>query len=452
MNKKSKVSGKFGYFGGIAILAALLILPPVLLADEGQTAAESKGNGGGLGGFFSNLFSGVPAIFQELSPADVGHKPRIRPHFAFNQGFNSNARLGDDQHDAAWQARVAPGITFSVPSGKLYTEVDYTYAFVTTQGRDTKANTSTHNINALARYSLTEDTTFGVGNNLQFSEVPGEPGKTFVLETAVAQGTHHLGPKLSASVDDTFQWFRDRSSTDRTTRRHTFSDNGVGAALAYDVTSDLSVGPAFRWNIRDFKDVDSKDYWQINPSLVASYRLGPKTTLGGNFGWVFRDFDIGGHENELVWGASASHLLGRKLVWSVGYAKTVTDTFDTSFVFREKAEAVPLDNLDRDFRVLTSHRISSNVMYNFTERQGVGAYGMWQFVDGDREDNVTARPRENNEKEMEVGATYVYRFNRYISFDVLYAFGRRFSGDNNASGGRPDYTYHKATAGVSLTV
>lgn len=457
------------------IFAAILILPTVVFADEGPATSgggATGGNGGG-GGFFSrigdslsNLTSGLPSIFQELSPADVGHKPRVKPHFAFNQGFHSNARLGGNQKDAAWQARVAPGITVSIPSGKLYSEVDYTYGFSTTQGRKTNANINTHNVSALARYDLTADTTLGVANNIQLSEVPGSGGDTFILETATAQVTHRISPKLTASAWDTFQWFKDQTETEtspfvaKDKYNNEFVDNGVGVSLGYDATSDLKVGPSFTWNIRNFDENQDKDYWQITPGVNGSYRLGPKTTVNGNFGWAFRRFDrrggttTGRTESELVYGAGFNHKLGRRFIWSVQYAKTIQDTFDTSFVNRDTPEVTALDNLDRDFRVIKSHRVGGSATYNLNEKNSVSAFGDVQFLFAEDDDNTITR-RENREKAMEVGARYTYRFNRYITFDVLYAFGRRFERENRPPQpgvGREDYTFHKVSGGVNITV
>ena len=436
--------------GLVVLCVALLIVVPVAMADEGT-------GGGGEGvisrtlGKLSNPFSNTSlgSLFSELSPADVGHKPRIKPHFAFNQGFNSNARLGPNQADAAWQARVAPGIGISIPSGKLYTEADYTYAFSTTQGRRTHANINTHNINALARYELSTDTAVGVGNNFQISEVPGAVGSTFTLDTATAQLRHRLSPKLSSSLGDTVQFFNDAG----TNRQHDFVDNGVSGALSYDVTSDLSVGPTFDWHVRHFDKIKEKNYWQIQPAINATYRLGPKTSLGGNFGWALRRFDAdAGHtESELIYGVSASHLLGRKFIWSLAYSKSLQDTFDTGFVFRDTPEVSALDNLDRDFRVVKSHRISSTATYNFNERNSVGAYGDFQLLETDNKDKITHN-NANDEKAMEVGAKYTYRFNRYITFDVLYAFGRRFTSEINPTENRTNYTFHKISGGVSIAV
>lgn len=465
----------------VVLFAFLLMAPPVMFAGEGPGGGgyENTSNADSsnfltsgvnkIGSGLANLF-GVKDLFSELSSADVGHKPKIRPHFAFNQGFVSNARLASNQADAAWQARVAPGITFSIPSGKLFTEVDYTYGFSTTQGRKTHANVSTHNISALARYDLSADTVIGVGNNLQLSEVPGEGGDTFVLETATAQVRHRLGPKLNASLTDTFQWFKDQTETSAYSQAGTgnarnkefnneFIDNGVALALSYDVTKDLIVGPTFGWNVRNFEKANAKDYWQIQPAISGSYRLGPKTTLSGNFGWAFRSFDTkvnttqGSHESELVYGAGASHKLGRKLVWSVSYAKTLQDTFDTSFVFKDTPESTALDNLDRDFRLIKSHRIGSSVTYHLNERNSIGGFGDFSFLSGDADDNIITHSK-NNEKSMELGARYTFRINRYIGIDVLYAFGRRFSGDNSSpvTPNRHDYTFHKVTGGVNIAI
>ena len=437
---------------GLSVIVALLFLvgTPVMFADEGPQVEQAE-----KGGFFSGISKGLSNLtssdlFSELSPADVGFKPRVKPHFSFTQGYNSNARLGDKQADSAWQARVAPGIGVSVPSGKLYTEVDYTYGFSTTQGRKTTANINTHNINALARYDLSTDTIIGVGNNIQLSEVPGEPGEPFILETATAQVKHRIGPKLTASLTDTLQFFGDKSQS----RQNDFVDNGVSLQLPYDATADLSVGPTVAWNIRDFDEIEEKSYWQLQPGVIATYRLGPKTTVGGNFGWSLREFDQKQGNNdtqsELVYGANVNHKLGRKFIWSVSYAKTIVDTFDTGFVFRETAVSSTLDNLDREFRVLKSHRIGSSATYNLNEKNSFGGFVDFQFISADKKDNITHNT-DNDEKAMESGVSYVYRFNRYITFDVLYSFGRRFSAESNPRT-RNDYTFHKVSGGVNIAI
>lgn len=461
---ESRQEGRRVVASVFVLLASLIVLSPVLFADQGPTSGVDNSSSVDTTNFVSRSFNkvgsglgrlfGVGDLFSELSNADVGHKSRIRPHFAFNQGFLSNARLASNQADAAWQARIAPGITVSIPSGKLYTEVDYTYGFSTTQGRKTNANINTHNVSALARYDISADTVVGVGNNLQLSEVPGTVDETFALNTTTAQLKHRLGPKLSASLTDTFQWFNDKA----TSRQHDFVDNGVAVGLSYDVTKDLSVGPTFAWNVRHFEKIDDdfgdlKDYWQITPGILTTYRLGPKTTLTGNFGWAFRRFDKGGNrtQSELVYGASATHKLGRKLIWSFSYAKTLQDTFDTSFVFRDTPEVTALDNLDRDFRVIKSHRLGASATYILNEKNSIGAFGDVQLLSSDLDDRIIHRD-SNDERAMEVGTKYSFRFNRYITFDVLYAFGRRFSVEPSPGTGRADYTFHKVTGGVNITV
>lgn len=446
--RKSNLERRGVALWGLSVIVAFLFLAgtPVMFADEGTQAEK--------GGFFSGVSKGlsnlIPSnLFSELSPEDVGFKPRIKPHFAFTQGFTSNARLGANQADAAWQARVAPGITVSVPSGKLYTEVDYTYGFSTTQGSKTAANINTHNINALARYDLSEDTIIGVGNNIQLSEVPGEPGEPFVLETATAQVKHRIGPKLTASLTDTLQYFGDKSIT----QQNDFVDNGVALALPYDATADLALGPTFSWNTRDFDKDNNKDYWQIQPGIATTYRLGPKTTFSANFGWTLRKFSEKQGQNdkdsELVYGMGVNHKLGQKLIWSFAYAKTLVDTFETNFVFRDTPQSSTLDNLDRNFRVLKSHRLGSAATYHWNEKNSFGAFGDFQFTIAEASDNIITK-RDNDEKAMEVGTNYTYRFNRYITFDVVYSFGRRFSAENTV--GRNEYTFHKLSGGVNISI
>ncbi len=472
MMKKHELKANWAVGSLIVFFAFLLSLTPLSSADEGAATEASSGNmWSRMKNSLSNLGSGLPNIFSELSPADVGVKPRIKPHFSFTQGFNSNANLGQKQADAAWKARMAPGITISIPSGKLYTEMDYTYGLSTTQGRRTSDTVNTHNLNALARYDLSEETIVGLGNNLQISELPGQAGKTFWLDTATGQISHRLSPKLLGTLTDTFQWYKDSIKTTpfrvgggdafrNKEFRNTYYDNGVGADLAYDALEDLTVGPAFRWNIREYVDSEGKSYWQILPATTANYKLGPKTTVNGNVGWAYRRFNdktsttVGSSTSEIVYGAGVSHLLGTKFIWSVGYAKTLQDTFDTNFIFRDRpgSSATEMDDLDRQFRALISHRLNTNAIYRFTERHSVDAFADASFVHGHEDDNVIQR-QKSHEKTMQVGAGYSYRVNRYITLDIHYAFGRRFTADNNeAVGARNEYTFHKVTGGVNLTV
>ncbi len=413
---------------------------PVKQASQAQTSSGPD----------SKWYSSFSKLFSELSAEDVGAKPRIRPHFAFNQGFVSNANLGQSQADAAWGARIAPGISISLPFDRLYGMVDYTYAFSTFQGRETSANLNTHNLDMLLRYDLTDSTTIGVSNNIQWSDIPLMPNDTFMLESLVTELNHRFTNKFSSNTKYTFQYFNDRSTSDFTSRENDFSDNGITEALSYDVTRAINVTPSFAWHTRDFKRVRQKDYWQVSPYFDTTYKLGSKTTLGGRFGWAFRQFREGDdHESELIYGASLSHLMGRKFVWNVNYDKRLTDTYDTDFIYREDAETETLDNYDRNFRVIKTHRISTTADYYFTEKISGGVFGNFQFASGEKEDNVVTR-KKNHEKEMEVGVRAGYRINRFLSLNMLYSFGRRFSSNDEETLSRRTYTFHKVTGGLNI--
>jgi hypothetical protein len=401
-------------------------------------------------------FSPFPHLFTQMPVEDIGHKPRIRPHFAFNQGYVSNARLGTSQADAAWQARIAPGIGISVPYKRLLAEVDYTYSFFTSQGRKTDQNTSTHNLDGLLRYELTSKTTLAVGNDTQWSDIPLVEHDTFFLETVNTQLIHSFTSKFRSDLVYAFQYYDDRTKSDTTSREQDFSDHGIIETVHYDLTEALTFSPAFSWNVRDFKRVRDKDYWQISPVLGAAIRLGSKTTLGGHFGWAFRKFDhgtagTGKRESELVYGSSLQHFWGRKFVWRLQYDKTLQDTYNTGFVYREDAETIPFDNFDRNFRVVKNHRIDTRADYFFNEKFSSGVFGTFQFTTNDEKDNVVIG-KKNTERGMEVGAKASYRLWRYMSLDILYAFGRRFSSTDEESESRRDYTFHKVTGGVSIQV
>ncbi|HXV27985.1 MAG TPA: hypothetical protein VD913_03375 [bacterium] len=398
-------------------------------------------------------YSGLSGLFSELTAEDVGSKPRVKPHFYFNQGFVSNAQLASKQVDPAWQARVAPGITISLPWDRLFAEFDYTYGFSTTQGKKTHTNLNTHNFDALMRYQIAEKTSIGVSNNIQWSEIPGFPNDTFMLESLAVQLQHEFTDKLSANTQYTFQYFNDGTKSDSgTTRENDFADNGVSGAIDYDITDRIMVSPSFSWNIRDFKRVRQKDYWQISPVLATTVKLFPKTTVGGHLGWAFRQFREGdNHESELIYGSVLNHRMGRKFVWSVEYDKRLSDTYDTDFIYREDAETITLDNFDRNFRVLKNHRIGTTANYYFTEKLNMGIFGDFQFISTDINDNVITG-KKNNEKTMEIGTSIAYRINRYFSLNLLYSFGRRFSANDEEAFTRRDYTFHKVTGGLSMEI
>ncbi len=427
----------------VLCISILLFLPlflgtPILSADGGSQQGDS-------------WFSRIRNSFSEISNSDAGGgRPRIRPHFSFTNGFNSNARVGEKQSDAAWQARIAPGVTLVLPVGdKLYNEIDYTYGLSTTQGAHTSLTTGTHTINALSQYRLSPDTTLGASNNMQWSEAPDKIGHTFFLETAQAQISHRISDKLSGSIIDLFQYYDDPTASDVTVDQMDFKDNGIRSLLDYSVTDKLTLSPSFTWNIRNFTEALRRDYKQYLPSLAAAYELGPKTVLGASIGWAYRNFTKGSTISSLVYGASLTHTMGKKIVWGLNYSRSLQDTFNTDFVLRQdNPEAGNLDTFDTNFRVLRVDRIGTTGSYFFNEKNSLSAFLDAQFVNSDIDDNVTTG-RKNDEKLLETGTRYTYRLTRYMSFDIGYTFGRRFSAMNPP--GRSEYTFHKVTGGVNIS-
>jgi len=221
--------------------------------------------------------------------------------------------------------RLAPGVTVALPVGdKLYNELDYTYSFLTTQGAgDSDGHSNGHNINWISRYQATADTAIGVGNNSQWSEEPGAFHRNFFLNTTNADITHKFGEKLDGRVGYMLQYYKDPTPSGVTEREQTFTNNQISTSLDYDVLDKLTLSPSFLWDVRSFAKVREKDYNQYTESLATSYRIGPKTTLDANIGWAFRDFDKGNNENELVYGAGATHTVGRKLVLGLHYQKSL---------------------------------------------------------------------------------------------------------------------------------
>lgn len=406
------------------------------------------------GNWFSNAVSSVKSsvkdTFSEVGSADLGTKPRVRPHFSSNTGWVSDGDLSTTGKDGAWLFRVAPGVSVQLPVGdKLYNELGYTYSFAATQGaQESDGHSNGHNLSWLSRYEVSKDTAIGVGNNMQWSQQPGLSHKNFFLETANANVSHSFGEKLDGKVGYQLQYYKDPTDTDPTTNEQTFTNNQLNTMLSYDVLDKLTLSPSFVWDVRSFAKLREKDYKQYTESLGASYRLGPKTMLNANIGWAFRDFEKGNNETELVYGGGVNHTLGSKLVLGLQYQKSLQDTFNSQFVQRvDNPEAGNLDTFDGNFRVVKAHRIDTTAAYNVNEKNTVSTFLGFQFINTDAEDNIKTGEK-NDEKVFETGLRYSYRITRYISFDLGYTFGRRFSAMNNS--GRSEYTFNKIDGGLNI--
>ncbi len=457
----------------LSLMMVLAFSAPFAYADEGTAAAGSSNYAAGSQGVVpddaapssdtgstsrwgkvKNFFGGIA-----LPNGIGGVTPRVRPHLHGDSSWNSNSTLGRER-SGAWQARISPGVSIDIPFGdKLFTSVGYTYGYSTTQGRRISTHSNTHNFDALARYDVSSKTVLGARNNMQWSELPGQPGNSFFLETANPEVKHQFGEHLSTGLSYIYQHYRDvtqravgspatffRSNVDN----DTFDDNGVNFTSSYAFGKNLGVGPGFAWRTRDFAKTDAKDYWQIEPTIAGTYVLGPKTKLGANIGWAYRSFDVGdGYESEMTYGASVTHLMGKKFVWDLAYQKSLRDTFDTGFVFKPvSAEASSLDNYDRHYRAIKNHRVGTTATYNINEKNSIGANAIFQASYADANDNVASNDR-SKEKQMEMGASYIYRLTRYVALQLGYAFGRSFEVRDNPA--RSQYTFHKIIAGVNVS-
>ncbi len=414
-----------------------------------SAAGPASGWGAGLQDAISDFQSKLPNIFKELTPEDIGNKPHIKTHFGASSSFTSDADLGQNENRPAMLTRISSGLTLQAPIGdRLYTEVDYTFSLASALGTHTHSSTVSHNVSALANYKLTDATSLGLKNNSQWSQLPGSVDEMFFLNTSDAGVNHRFSDILNGHINDQFQWFRDRAVP----LSQEFIDNGVSGGVDYKISDRVTLSPTTQWNVRHFDDIGSKDYWQYRYALGASYKVGPRTTLAAHAGHNIRQFNEGSDrtDHSIIYGIGITNSLNKKTSWHLDYNKDTLDTFDTSFVNRETSDATNLDNLDRDFRVVKTHRISTGINYQMAERHSVALFADTQFTRTDAEDNVL-RLRENDESAMEFGPSYSYRFNRYISFDLKYVFGERFTSQDSGSG-RGAYTFHKIGGGLTVSV
>ena len=433
----------------VLFAAALFFTQQLGIAAVSAKTKTSTGFASGLQDAISDFQTRLPSVFKELSPEDVGNKPHIKTHFVATQSFTSDSDLGREQDTPAYLARLSPGITLQAPIGdRLYTELDYTYSFASASGRRTRSHTNSHQITAAANYEVSDNTGLGLKNSTQWSQVPGSNTEMFFLQSSDVGLTHKFSSILDGYVSDRFQWYRDRAQA----LSQEFVDNGVSGGASYRVSDRITLTPNNTWNIRHFSEIGSKDYWQYNYGLGAAYKLGSRTTLAAHAGHNIRQFNEGSDRTDhaLFWGGGITNSINKKTVWHLDYMKAVQDTFDTSFVDRNTPTATNVDNLDNNFRVVDTHRISTGINYNINEKNSLAFEGVVMFTQTDAEDNVL-RQRENDEKVMEIGPSYSYRLNKYISFEIGYTFGKRLTSEDSGAG-RGTYTFHKATAGLAVNI
>ncbi len=452
MRNKVEIKIKHNWISPVIVLLAffLFTLIPNLRADE---AATDQGSGGRWSNLGSKLKSAMPKIqnpLSELGSEDAGSKPRITPHLHANSGYTSNATL-KRKAQSAWIANVSPGVSLDLPlSDKLYSSLGYTYTLSETQGKNIHAHSNGHTLEATLKYDLSKDTSFGARNGLYWSELAGSPGNNYLMEAASAGVKHNFGSRLTGGANYNYEHFRDVTVTNALTPNDTYDDNGATADASYKITDDLAVSPTFAWNIRRFEKVEQKNFWQIAPGVGTEYQLGTKTKIGGNFGWGYRSFSQGdGYESELLYGAWLSHLLSRKINWSIKYDKTLQDTFDSRYAKIKSGATTDLDNFDRRFRVVKNHRLSTELGYSINEKNSISTYGAFQFTKADANDNVFTND-ENEEQKMSIGIGYNYRLTRYLTFTLGYDFSRNFQTQNNNPFSER-YTAHQINAGAGLS-
>lgn len=435
-----------------AVFAFVAFSPLGFSADAAAT--DSKG---GFRSGFSNAISDfqakLPAIFREPSPEDVGTKPRLKTHFGATTSYTSDADLTTKETNPAWLARVSGGLRLEMPVGdRLYTEVGYTASFGTVQGRGVSANTVSHDLSALARYKLTDATQLGLKHNIQWSQIPNSTDEMFTLSTTTAEVTHKFSDVLTGRLSDTFQWFQDELPTQPGFINQEYVDNTLSTGVDYEMTERINLLPSFGWTIRNFSNIEGKDYDQYRFILGSTYKLGPQTTLSAHGGYNYRRFSNGSDRGDhaFIYGVGVVNNISQKLSWNANYDYNIQDTFDTNFVNVEGSEATNLDNLDRNFRLIRTHRIGTGATYHLNERNTFSLFAAALFARTDAEDNVI-RLTENDETSIEMGPGYSFRINKYISFDLKYIFGRRFTAEDSGSG-RTSYTFHKIGGGITASI
>lgn len=447
---------RYGVFTVFVAMVLVLCGVSQVSAAEADTATKSGGIKNGFSNAISDFQAKLPAMFREPSAEDFGNKPRLRAHFGATSTFTSDANLTDKTTSPAWLARVSSGLTLEMPIGdRLYTEADYTFTYGTAQGGEISESTIGHNAQFLARYKLTDATQLGLKHNINWSQVPGTvDDEMFVLNHTTAEVSHTFSDVLVGNLSDTFQWFDDKHDSTDKDLNNEFIDNTVATGLVYDVSDRISLMPSTSWGIRNFTNIESKDYWQVMYQLGAAYVVGPQTTLNTHVGHNIRQFNQGSDQNDqaIIYGASIVNSISRKLNWTLSYDRNVADTFDTSFLQRDGREATNIDNLDRNFRVMRTNNFGTGATYRLNERNSFSLFGALQFTETDAEDNVNTL-RENDETTFEFGPSYSFRLNKYLSLDLRYTFGRRFSSDDNTTGsGRQNYTFNNIGGGLTATV
>jgi len=426
--------------------------------------------------FVSQRWALVALAAACLTTAAMAEEVMLTPKLDVGIEWSDNLQKEPSDRDGArgaqsgWVLRLEPSIDAKMPVGdRTYFEVDYTLGFVyidssdltpaqrdaqgnVTGGGDDTFDTITHDLRALARYSVSDSTSIGLSDRYRYSEVVEADGDAYELNTAKLCAKQQVGGNVLAEIAYAYQTFHDPSRDREYVNYDQHGLEGVGTyRLSTFTTTKLTVGYTLRdfdgdtWSERDYH----KMYGLARFSQIMNEAITAYVEAGYHTQSYTSEIDADGEDVGLGFQAE----VGEMTMVAMDVSRSTHDVFyvgerDITPVQGFSRSVNTVNAIDREYVAIETDRIALTANMRITDYDVLKVGYGWVMAEADSEydtdsldESATTVGEDLDEDLWYAGLGVAHRFPRWAKLSLDYAYGER---DSNLLG--RDYHYNSIAA------
>jgi len=381
-------------------------------------------------------------------------KPSFKFLFNGSVEYNDNIYLKDDGKEGEFVVKLIPGFSLKYPTGKTYFEFTTKLEYQNIGFGDYDVFYPSAKI--LLRRNLCEWASFGIWDNYQRGEVPGELGKDFDLNTVGIQFKKQFTSKISGKIGYSYQYL-DYPGT----QWSDYNKNKISAGLSFVMGPRTNFGVNLDYVIKDFEypagGNDLKDFTSFGVKLDIERKVGTKSTFGIYGGFISKNYDkvnpspgdkrASESSDEFInYGLYFSLPATAKTSFKIYYDKGVQDTY---YIYPGEVIIPPgsstINVIESTYRDVETDRVGLSVVHKFGEKTRGSLHIAYAKNKAGIEKLLPGSPPPNkplDESIFEVGTSLDYIIMKNLKFAIGYTYGSR---DSEVRG---DYTYNKFSVGI----
>ena len=388
---------------------------------------------------FSLLF--IPLLYGE-----EGFK--IKPSLEATTAYHTNIELKAKDTKSDWITYIKPGISLQMPVEKLYMELDYfpTFAcFAKHHDSNYKADT----LKGLVRYNFGPHLSVGLEDNYTETEVPGEPGEVYRINTLGCAFKYQVEQKWSSSIG-----YQKEKFTDPTEEEEFANYEGEKISLEFknNFTPRTALKAGYVFYQRDFTKSSVKDYDSLSLSLGLTHKFSRLWSGSIIPTWEYRNYPEAEQEAERLWGVKANlKASGYKLKFGVNYSFQLSDTVISPEEGVEPYNLSELMQFYYNYRYAKVERYGVDVSYKVSHALKLNA-GVARQVNSYPDeivltnDKIAERPETWKTTFDVYQAGFDFQLNKWVSLGIKYQHVYRDNepGDN--------YDYDIISGGIKASI